>query len=87
MRKPLVASLFALVITGAGAAPAIAAPEPAAAPVKAVVGSVVDTANRTLADVAAPAVQAVNFAYTVRSATVPARSSGCPPPRTTTRRW
>lgn len=32
---------------------------------KAVVGSVVDTANRTLADVAAPAVQAVNFAGTV----------------------
>ncbi|MDT0566416.1 serine protease [Streptomyces sp. DSM 3412] len=74
MRKPLVASLFALVITGAGAAPAVAAPEPAAAPgktadaaVKTVVGSVVDTANKTVTDLAAPApaVQAVNFAGTV----------------------
>ncbi|MEE1757989.1 trypsin-like serine peptidase [Streptomyces sp. SP18BB07] len=72
MRKPLVASLFALVITGAGAAPAVAAPEPAAAPgksadavVNSVVGGVVDTANKTVADLATPAVQAVNFAGTV----------------------
>ncbi|SOD72482.1 Trypsin-like peptidase domain-containing protein [Streptomyces sp. 1222.2] len=67
MRKPLVAALFALVITGAGAAPAVAAPEPAAAPVKSAVSSVVDTANKTVADLAAPApaIQAVNFAGTV----------------------
>ncbi|WP_326578081.1 serine protease [Streptomyces sp. NBC_00487] len=67
MRKPLVASLFALVITGAGAAPAVAAPEPAAAPVKTAVGTLVGTANKAVADVAAPApaVQAVNFAGTV----------------------
>ena len=72
MRKPLVASLFALVITGAGAAPAVAAPEPAAAPgksadavVNSAVGGVVDTANKTVADLTTPAVQAVNFAGTV----------------------
>ncbi|ULR53101.1 trypsin-like serine peptidase [Streptomyces deccanensis] len=72
MRKPLVASLFALVITGAGAAPAVAAPAPAAAPgksadavVNSVVGGVVDTANKTVADLTTPAVQAVNFAGTV----------------------
>ncbi|MFI6930236.1 serine protease [Streptomyces sp. NPDC050287] len=53
MRKPLVAALFALVIAGTGAAPAVAAPAPAkavAAPAKAV---------------AAPAIQAVTFAGTV----------------------
>ncbi|WP_215448761.1 serine protease [Streptomyces sp. ATCC 21386] len=73
MRKPLVASLFALVITGAGAAPAVAAPEPAVpgksadAAVKSVVGDVVDTANKTVAGLAgpAPAARAVNFAGTV----------------------
>ncbi|WP_338896351.1 serine protease [Streptomyces sp. TG1A-60] len=67
MRKPLVASLFALVITGAGAAPAVAASEPANAPAKTAVGTLVETANRTVADLAAaaPAAQAVNFAGTV----------------------
>lgn len=73
MRKPLVASLAALVIAGAGAAPAVAAPEAAApgksadATVRNVVGDVVDTANKTVADLAgpAPAAQAVNFAGTV----------------------
>jgi V8-like Glu-specific endopeptidase len=67
MRKPLVAALFALVITGAGAAPAVAAPGPAAAPVSSAVGGVVDTANKAVADLAAPApaIQAVNFAGTV----------------------
>ncbi|MBD9704296.1 trypsin-like peptidase domain-containing protein [Streptomyces sp. ID01-12c] len=73
MRKPLVATLAALVIAGAGAAPAVAAPEAAApgksadATVRNVVGDVVDTANKTVADLAgpAPAAQAVNFAGTV----------------------
>lgn len=73
MRKPLVASLAALVIAGAGAAPAVAVPEAAApgksadATVRNVVGDVVDTANKTVADLAgpAPAAQAVNFAGTV----------------------
>jgi V8-like Glu-specific endopeptidase len=75
MRKPLVAALFALVITGAGAPPAVAAPqaapEPATGTVKTAVGSVVDAANKAVADAAsrvAPAdssVQAVNFAGTV----------------------
>ncbi|MGW0846318.1 trypsin-like serine peptidase [Streptomyces sp. NPDC002787] len=68
MRKPLVASLFALVVTGAGAAPAVAAPVTTTdAPVKQVVGSVVETADKAVADLAAPApaVQAVNFAGTV----------------------
>ncbi|UUU31221.1 serine protease [Streptomyces sp. CA-210063] len=74
MRKPLVASLFALVITGAGAAPAVAAPESADAPAttavaaeKTVVGSLVETANKTVADLTgtAPAAQAVTFAGTV----------------------
>lgn len=73
MRKPLVASLAALVLAGAGAAPAVAAPEAAApgksadATVRNVVGDVVDTANKTVADLAgpAPAAQAVNFAGTV----------------------
>ncbi|UUU24648.1 trypsin-like serine peptidase [Streptomyces sp. DSM 40750] len=74
MRKPLVASLFALVITGAGAAPAVAAPvtadtpaTTAGAPVKTVAGSLVETANKTVADLTgtAPAAQAVSFAGTV----------------------
>jgi V8-like Glu-specific endopeptidase len=67
MRKPLVASLFALVIAGSGAAPAIAAPAPAAAPVTSAVGTVVDTASKAVAGLAAPApaAKAVNFAGTV----------------------
>ncbi|MCX4410499.1 MULTISPECIES: serine protease [unclassified Streptomyces] len=58
MRKPLVAALFALVITGAGVAPAVAAPAsaPAAASVSAVKA---DT------KAAAPTLQAVSLAGTV----------------------
>ncbi|GGN82039.1 serine protease [Streptomyces albiflavescens] len=51
MRKPLVAALFALVIAGAGVAPAVAAP--------------VTTDGATTKSTAAPAIQAVNFAGTV----------------------
>ncbi|MFI6492794.1 trypsin-like serine peptidase [Streptomyces sp. NPDC050564] len=51
MRKPLVAALFALVIAGAGVAPAVAAP--------------VTTDGVTTKTTAAPAIQAVNFAGTV----------------------
>lgn len=54
MRMPLVAALFALVIAGAGAAPAVAAPAPAPKSVSAEAESV-----------AAPAIQAVDFAGTV----------------------
>lgn len=53
MNKPLLATLATLVITGAGAAPAVAAPT-TAAPARAA------TAKRT-----APAIQAVDFAGTV----------------------
>ncbi|MER6351541.1 serine protease [Streptomyces sp. NPDC001634] len=54
MRKPLVAALFALVITGAGAAPAVAAPQPAT------------TASRTTTTASRTAtIQAVDFAGTV----------------------
>ncbi|MFJ4830316.1 serine protease [Streptomyces sp. NPDC088747] len=56
MRKPLVAALFALVIAGAGAAPAVAAP---ATQPKSV------TAPASAESAAAPAVQAVDFAGTV----------------------
>ncbi|MGW1253900.1 trypsin-like serine peptidase [Streptomyces sp. NPDC002513] len=58
MRKPLVAALVALVIAGAGAAPAVAAPQaPRTAP----------TASRTAAPTASrtATVQAVDFAGTV----------------------
>jgi V8-like Glu-specific endopeptidase len=67
MKRPLVASLFALVVTGAGAAPAVAAPEPPAAPVQTAVGTLVETANKTVADLTAtaPAARAVSFAGTV----------------------
>ncbi|MFF4763003.1 serine protease [Streptomyces sp. NPDC001292] len=56
MRKPLVAALFALVIAGAGAAPAVAAPAPEQ-----------NAARVTGADraTAAPALAAVDFAGTV----------------------
>jgi len=54
MRKPLVATLFALVITGAGMAPAVAAPVTAPAAVKS-----------DVKPAAAPTLQAVNFAGTV----------------------
>ena len=56
MRTPLVATLFALVITGAGMAPAVAAPVSAPATVKADVGPAAATA---------PTLKAVNFAGTV----------------------
>lgn len=72
MRKPLVAALFALVITGAGAAPATAAQDAAAAsPGKSAesgsaVTDVVDSASSLVNGVlAGPSVQAVNFAGTV----------------------
>ncbi|MFD3499516.1 trypsin-like serine peptidase [Streptomyces sp. NPDC058676] len=54
MRKPLVAALFALVIAGAGAAPAVAAPAPTAPAAKA------DTKTA-----ASPTLQAVTLAGTV----------------------
>ena len=59
MRKPLVAALFALVIAGAGAAPAVAAPAPASETVSA------QSATAPAKDAAAPAIQAVSFAGTV----------------------
>lgn len=60
MRKPLVAALFALVITGAGVAPAVAAPAPAAASTSTSVSAVkADT------KAAAPTLQAVSLAGTV----------------------
>ncbi|MFG2310784.1 serine protease [Streptomyces sp. NPDC048566] len=59
MRKPLVAALFALVIAGAGAAPAVAAPAPEAAPARTAASA---GASGTRA---APAVQAVSLAGTV----------------------
>lgn len=72
MRKPLVAALFALVITGTGAVPAVAAPDSAAgspgksaesgSAVTDVVRSATSLVNGVLAG---PAVQAVNFAGTV----------------------
>ncbi|WP_406173028.1 serine protease [Streptomyces sp. NBC_00996] len=58
MRKPLVAALFALVIAGAGVAPAVAAPVTTdGAPTK--------TTAAPAKTTAAPAIQAVNFAGTV----------------------
>ncbi|MEU1198411.1 serine protease [Streptomyces sp. NPDC005813] len=62
MRKPLVAALFALVIAGAGAAPAVAAPAPERAgqsPVQEQASAGKASPDR------APAVQAVDFAGTV----------------------
>ncbi|MGW3665544.1 S1 family peptidase [Streptomyces sp. NPDC005141] len=60
MRKPLVAALFALVIAGAGAAPAVAAPAPESAPTHL-------SARAVPADTkaAAPTLQAVSLAGTV----------------------
>ncbi|MGW3632610.1 S1 family peptidase [Streptomyces sp. NPDC005122] len=76
MRKPLVAALFALVITGAGVAPAVAAPAhtatpahtAASAPVTRASAARVSAARSSVAQasaVRAPAVQAVNYAGTV----------------------
>ncbi|MFF0185507.1 serine protease [Streptomyces sp. NPDC005244] len=59
MRKPLVAALFALVIAGAGAAPAVAAPAPESAPAHTSASAV------TAATKAAPTLQAVSLAGTV----------------------
>ncbi|MFC9848853.1 serine protease [Streptomyces sp. NPDC060223] len=56
MRKPLVAALFALVIAGAGAAPAVASPAPASEP---------RAVSAQARNAAAPAIQAVDFAGTV----------------------
>ncbi|MFF4956808.1 trypsin-like serine peptidase [Streptomyces sp. NPDC001222] len=56
MRKPLVAALFALVIAGAGAAPAVAAPQAA---------RTAPTASRTEAASRTATVRAVDFAGTV----------------------
>jgi V8-like Glu-specific endopeptidase len=58
MRKPLVAALFALVIAGAGAAPAVAAPAPTAPAPAAVAKADTKTA-------ASPTLQAVTLAGTV----------------------
>lgn len=62
MRKPLVAALFALVIAGAGAAPAVAAPAPAAP-----AASEASAASVAKADTKAesPTLQAVTLAGTV----------------------
>jgi hypothetical protein len=59
MRKPLVAALFALVIAGTGAAPAVAAPAPAPA------GRTAAAPTAPAQAAPAPAVQAVDFAGTV----------------------
>ncbi|MET9897528.1 serine protease [Streptomyces sp. NPDC006446] len=60
MRKPLVAALFALVMTGAGAAPAVAASAPESAPTQVSAKAVpADT------EAAAPTLQAVSLAGTV----------------------
>ncbi|WP_328553720.1 MULTISPECIES: S1 family peptidase [unclassified Streptomyces] len=59
MRMPLVAALFALVIAGAGAAPAVAAPAPESAPAH--VSAAADTADTK----SAPTLQAVGLAGTV----------------------
>ncbi|GAA3974812.1 MULTISPECIES: trypsin-like serine peptidase [Streptomyces] len=59
MRKPLVAALFALVIAGAGAAPAVAAPAPGA---PAATASAAEADTRTAAS---PTLQAVTLAGTV----------------------
>ncbi|MFC5197450.1 S1 family peptidase [Streptomyces kaempferi] len=71
MSKPLVAALFALVIAGAGVAPAVAAPAhtatPAHAPASAPAArsSAAESSARSTSAVRAPAVQAVNYAGTV----------------------
>ncbi|UIX31147.1 S1 family peptidase [Streptomyces sp. GQFP] len=62
MNKPLLAALTALVITGAGAAPAVAAQADTAASVG---KSTTGTTGATVKTAAAPAIQAVNFAGTV----------------------
>ncbi|MFF3885012.1 serine protease [Streptomyces sp. NPDC001914] len=61
MRKPLVAAVFALVLSGAGAAPAVAAPAPHTAPAPVSVSASAGTAGTK----AAPTLQAVSLAGTV----------------------
>ncbi|MCH0563629.1 MULTISPECIES: serine protease [unclassified Streptomyces] len=63
MNKPLLAALAALVITGAGAAPAMAAPERAAAPSAPTASTAAQASTASAAD--APALKAVDFAGTV----------------------
>ncbi|MBN0045326.1 trypsin-like peptidase domain-containing protein [Streptomyces actuosus] len=63
MNKPLLAALAALVITGAGAAPAMAAPERAAAPSAPTASTAAQTSTASAAG--APTLRAVDFAGTV----------------------
>ncbi|MFF8537103.1 serine protease [Streptomyces sp. NPDC015532] len=65
MRKPLVAVLFALVLSGAGAAPAIAAPAPHAVPASHPAPARVSASAVTAGAEAAPTLQAVSLAGTV----------------------
>jgi V8-like Glu-specific endopeptidase len=65
MRKPLVAALFALVIAGAGVAPAVAAPAAAPAARPPVQQQSAAQASAARAAVVQPAVQAVDYAGTV----------------------
>ncbi|MGW3913642.1 S1 family peptidase [Streptomyces sp. NPDC005070] len=65
MRKPLVAALFALVLSGAGAAPAVAAPAPHAAPASHAAPARVQASVTTAGTRAAPTLQAVSLAGTV----------------------
>ncbi|MGC4981165.1 S1 family peptidase [Streptomyces sp. DT193] len=65
MRKPLVAALFALVLSGAGAAPAVAAPAPHAAPASHSAPARVSAPAVTAGAEAAPTLQAVSLAGTV----------------------
>ncbi|MDH6624847.1 V8-like Glu-specific endopeptidase [Streptomyces sp. LBL] len=64
MRKPLVAALFALVITGAGAAPAVAAPHPEAA-VRNVTRAATRADTTAVTRATSPTLQAVTLAGTV----------------------
>ncbi|MFD6550657.1 serine protease [Streptomyces sp. NPDC058398] len=65
MRKPLVAVLFALVLSGAGAAPAVAAPAPHAVPASHPAPARVSAPAVTAGAEAAPTLQAVSLAGTV----------------------
>jgi hypothetical protein len=65
MRKPLVAALFALVLSGAGAAPAVAAPAPHAVPASHSAPTRVSAPAVTAGAEAAPTLQAVSLAGTV----------------------
>ncbi|MGQ4378606.1 serine protease [Streptomyces sp. SAS_267] len=65
MRKPLVAVLFALVLSGAGAAPAVAAPAPHAVPASHPAPARVSASAVTAGAEAAPTLQAVSLAGTV----------------------